>query len=109
LVRRRSWVRFPPWAHTTLGSTTLGSSLLLPSWSRVAVRQFVHRLSPTQINHLLAIGPERLQAADRLALSIPVYVGDSVQWGQARDLLSANMLSIPTALAYRFMTEAYRA
>jgi hypothetical protein len=59
----------------------------------------VHPVAVTlaRITYLLAIGPERLQASDRPALAIPVYLGDSVQWGQARDLLSANTLSVPTA------------
>jgi SAM-dependent methyltransferase len=58
----------------------------------------VHPVAVTlaRITYLLAIGSERLQAPDRPALAIPVYLGDSVQWGQARDLLSANTLSVPT-------------
>ena len=59
----------------------------------------VHPVAVTlaRITYLLAIGSERLQATDRPPFSVPVYLGDSVQWGQTRDLLSASMLTVPTA------------
>jgi SAM-dependent methyltransferase len=51
----------------------------------------VHPVAVTlaRVTYLLAIGLERLQASDRPAFSVPVYLGDSVQWGQQRDLLSS--------------------
>ncbi|MBM4397899.1 MAG: N-6 DNA methylase, partial [Deltaproteobacteria bacterium] len=49
-----------------------------------------------RVTYLLAIGPERLQDERRPALSVPVYLGDSIQWGQERTLFSANELVIPT-------------
>jgi SAM-dependent methyltransferase len=49
-----------------------------------------------RVTYLLAIGMERLQAPDRPAFTVPVYLGDSVQWGQERTLFSADALNIPT-------------
>ncbi|MGW3755141.1 N-6 DNA methylase [Streptomyces sp. NPDC005134] len=58
----------------------------------------VHPVAVTlaRVTYLLAIGMERLQAEDRPAFSVPVYLGDSVQWGQERTLLSAEGLTVPT-------------
>jgi hypothetical protein len=39
---------------------------------------------------------ERLQADDRPAFSVPVYLGDSVQWGQEQTLLTSEGLTVPT-------------
>lgn len=49
----------------------------------------VHPVAVTlaRVTYLLAIGRERLLAEDRGALSVPVYLGDSLQWEQHRDLL----------------------
>ncbi|MGC4815899.1 N-6 DNA methylase [Micromonospora sp. DT63] len=48
----------------------------------------VHPVSVTlaRVTYLLAIGNERLSAKDRGPISIPVYLGDSLQWEQRRDL-----------------------
>jgi SAM-dependent methyltransferase len=58
----------------------------------------VHPVAVTfaRVTYLLAIGMDRLQAADRPAFAVPVYLGDSVQWGQERTLFSADALSVPT-------------
>ena len=58
----------------------------------------IHPVAVTfaRVTYLLAIGSERLQAEDRPSLSIPVYLGDSIQWGQERTLFSSNALVIPT-------------
>ncbi|HEX6500176.1 MAG TPA: N-6 DNA methylase [Micromonosporaceae bacterium] len=49
----------------------------------------VHPVAVTlaRVTYLLAIGRERLAAPDRGPISVPVYLGDSVQWEQRRDLL----------------------
>ncbi|GAQ67135.1 N-6 DNA methylase [Streptomyces scabiei] len=39
-----------------------------------------------RVTYLLAIGTQRLRAEDRGAISVPVYLGDSLQWEQRRDL-----------------------
>lgn len=59
----------------------------------------VHPVAVTfaRVTYLLAIGMERLQADDRPAFSVPVYLGDSVQWGQQHTLLAADdMLTVAT-------------
>lgn len=59
----------------------------------------IHPVAVTlaRVTYLLALGTERVQASDRPPLSIPVYLGDSIQWEQRDDLLSASGLSISTA------------
>lgn len=49
----------------------------------------VHPVAVTlaRVTYLLAIGHERLNAPDRGPISIPVYLGDSIQWEQRTDLL----------------------
>lgn len=49
-----------------------------------------------RVTYLLAIGVERLQASDRPALSIPIYLGDSMQWGQEESLFTTEALTVPT-------------
>lgn len=58
----------------------------------------VHPVAVTlaRVTYLLAIGVDRLAADDRPAFSVPVYLGDSVQWGQDNDLLSHNALRVAT-------------
>jgi SAM-dependent methyltransferase len=50
-----------------------------------------------RVTYLLAIGASRLQADDRPGFSVPVYLGDSLRWGQELTLWSYGGLSIPTA------------
>jgi SAM-dependent methyltransferase len=59
----------------------------------------VHPVAVTlaRVTYLLAIGMDRLRARDRPAFSVPVYLGDSVQWGQQQTLLTAEGLTVPTA------------
>ncbi|GAB3271910.1 Eco57I restriction-modification methylase domain-containing protein [Kineosporia babensis] len=49
----------------------------------------VHPVAVTlaRVTYLLAIGQDRLNAIDRPAFSIPIYLGDSLQWEQKADLL----------------------
>ena len=58
----------------------------------------IHPVAVTfaRVTYLLGIGPERLRAADRPPLSIPVYLGDSIQWGQERTLFTSDAIVIPT-------------
>ncbi len=58
----------------------------------------VHPVAVTlaRVTYLLAIGRDRLAAADRPAFTVPVYLGDSVQWGQNADLLDSDALVVPT-------------
>ncbi|WP_166804939.1 N-6 DNA methylase [Cryobacterium sp. Sr8] len=45
-----------------------------------------------RVTYLLAIGRERL--ADRETLTIPVYLGDSMQWGRVADTLASGNIAI---------------
>lgn len=56
----------------------------------------VHPVAVTlaRVTYLLAIGLDRLQ--DRGEISIPVNIGDSLQWGQDRDLLTDGGLVVYT-------------
>ncbi len=58
----------------------------------------VHPVAVTlaRVTYLLAIGTERLSAPDRGRLRIPVYLGDTVQWGQRDDLFSSETLNVST-------------
>lgn len=49
-----------------------------------------------RVTYLLAIGKERLVDGTRGPISVPVYLGDSVQWAQKVDLFSADQLLIQT-------------
>lgn len=48
-----------------------------------------------RVTYLLAIGRERLNA-QRGALSVPIYLGDSLGWDQRDDLLTVDYVVIPT-------------
>lgn len=58
----------------------------------------VHPVAVTlaRVTYLLAIGRTRLQAEDRPGFSVPVYLGDSVQWGQDSSLVNTDALIVPT-------------
>jgi SAM-dependent methyltransferase len=57
----------------------------------------IHPVAVTfaRVTYLLAIGTSRLASPDRPALAIPVYLGDSIQWGQEQTLFTANALVVP--------------
>lgn len=50
----------------------------------------IHPVAVTlaRVTYLLAIGPDRLQHPDRPEITVPIYLGDSLQWEQNRDLFS---------------------
>ena len=58
----------------------------------------VHPVAVTlaRVTYLLALGRDRLVAGDRPAFTVPVYLGDSVQWGQNPNLLDSDALVVPT-------------
>ncbi|RBY92681.1 N-6 DNA methylase [Blastococcus sp. TF02A-30] len=59
----------------------------------------IHPVAVTlaRVTYLLAIGSDRLSAPDRPAFSVPVYLGDSLQWEQNKDLFrSDDHVSIST-------------
>ncbi len=60
------------------------------SVTRHVIGMDIHPVSVTlaRVTYLLAITSTRLQAADRPEISVPVYLGDSLQWEQNRDLFT---------------------
>lgn len=58
----------------------------------------VHPVAVTlaRVTYLLAIGSERLSAPDRRPLRVPVFLGDSVQWGQRGDIFDSETLNVST-------------
>lgn len=68
--------------------------------TRHVVGMDVHPVAVTlaRVTYLLAIGIERINSADRGPLTIPIYLGDSIQWEQNRDLFGgADRVTITTA------------
>lgn len=60
----------------------------------------IHPVAVTlaRVTYLLAIGTERLQHKDRGRISIPVFLGDSLQWEQQADLFSsADAVTVETS------------
>lgn len=59
----------------------------------------IHPVAVTlaRVTYLLAIGPDRLRHLERPAMSVPIYLGDSLQWEQNRDLFTRDdAISIAT-------------
>jgi SAM-dependent methyltransferase len=84
-----------------------GSTALIGLTEKV-IGMDIHPVAVTfaRVTYLLAIGAERLASSDRPALSIPVYLGDSIQWGQEQTLFTANALVVPaTDTGQLFATE----
>jgi hypothetical protein len=59
----------------------------------------VHPVSVTlaRVTYLLAIGTERLSDESRRPLSVPVYLGDSIQWDQHTGVLSQGEVRVATS------------
>lgn len=60
----------------------------------------IHPVAVTlaRVTYLLAIGRQRLLAADRPEITIPVYLGDALQWEQDANLFSReNAITVSTA------------
>jgi len=76
----------------------MGIGEILTGVTQKVVGMDVHPVAVTlaRITYLLAIGPERLAHDDRPGFSVPVYLGDSMQWGQQNTLMNTDALSVPT-------------
>jgi hypothetical protein len=61
-----------------------------------------------RVTYLLAIGRERLLAPDRGAITVPAYLGDSVQWNQRLDLLTEGHLVVPTGSGEQLFDAEFR-
>lgn len=79
----------------------------LPALTQRVIGMDIHPVAVTfaRVTYLLAIGPNRLQAEDRPPISVPVYLGDSIQWGQERTLFASDALVIPTVGGELFARE----
>jgi len=58
----------------------------------------VHPVAVTlaRVTYLLALGRENIKSPTRRDLTIPVYLGDSLQWRQETDLFSSNAVRVRT-------------
>jgi hypothetical protein len=83
--------------HAAAAAGTANADAILGAVSHVAGVD-VHPVAVTfaRVTYLLAIGMDRLRASDRPPIAIPVYLGDSVQWGRGETLMQAEGLSIAT-------------
>lgn len=61
-----------------------------------------------RVTYLLALGRERLTSPDRGRLSVPIYLGDSLGWHQEHDILSVDMLVIPTDVGDQLLSHPLR-
>jgi hypothetical protein len=61
-----------------------------------------------RVTYLLAIGRERLTDASRGPITVPVYLGDSIQWTQRTDLFSEGQLLIPTGAGDQLFEDELR-
>jgi SAM-dependent methyltransferase len=61
-----------------------------------------------RVTYLLAIGKDRLIDPSRGPITVPVYLGDSVQWTQRIDLFSEGKLVIPTGTGGQLFTDELR-
>jgi SAM-dependent methyltransferase len=59
----------------------------------------VHPVAVTlaRVTYLLAMGMQRIQADDRPALAVPVYLGDALRWGDESHLLTYAGLDVSTS------------
>lgn len=70
----------------------------------------IHPVAVTlaRVTYLLALGTERLRRPDRPAITIPVFLGDSMQWGASEDIFGHDMLTIPTSSGMTLIPEELR-
>ena len=87
---------------------TLAESMSLVSSRVMGIDLHPVAVALARVTYLLALGRERLTAPDRGTLSVPVYLGDSLGWQQADDILSVDMLVIPTEVGDQLFSEPLR-
>jgi SAM-dependent methyltransferase len=61
-----------------------------------------------RVTYLLAIGRDRLTDSSRGPITVPVYLGDSVQWTQRADLFSEGQLLISTGTGGQLFEDELR-
>jgi hypothetical protein len=65
-------------------------------------------VSLARVTYLLAIGRERLVDSTRGPITVPVYLGDSVQWTQKADLFSEGHLLVSTGFGEQLFEDELR-
>lgn len=65
-------------------------------------------VSLARVTYLLAIGRERLIDSTRGPITVPVYLGDSIQWTQRADLFSEGHLLISTGFGEQIFEDELR-
>lgn len=65
-------------------------------------------VSLARVTYLLAIGRDRLTDERRGSITVPVYLGDSVQWTQRVDLFSEGHLLISAGVGNRILEDELR-
>ena len=61
-----------------------------------------------RVTYLLAIGRDRLTSPERGPITVPVYLGDSLQWSQRTDLFTQGFLVIPTGTGNQLFEQELR-
>lgn len=84
-----------------LSAATTAGQPLAPALASLTDRVIGVDLHPVavalaRVTYLLAIGRDRLVDPGRGPITVPVYLGDSLQWQQRLDLLTEGHLVIPT-------------
>jgi len=65
-------------------------------------------VSLARVTYLLAIGRDRLQNPTRRPITVPVYLGDSIQWTQRADLFTDGHLLISTGTGNQIFEDELR-
>jgi SAM-dependent methyltransferase len=70
----------------------------------------VHPVAVTlaRVTYLLAIGTERLRHHERPPITVPVFLGDTIQWNLPEDMFSFEMLVVPTTDQRSLLPEELR-
>ena len=87
---------------------TLAESMGLVSSRVMGIDLHPVAVALARVTYLLALGRDRLTTEGRGTLSVPVYLGDSLGWQQSDDILSVDMLVIPTEVGDQFFSEPLR-
>ncbi|CAB4932783.1 unannotated protein [freshwater metagenome] len=86
----------------------LGEAMRLVSSRVMGIDLHPVAVALARVTYLLALGRERLTSPDRGSLSVPIYLGDSLGWDQDEDILSVDMLVIPTDVGDQFFSHPLR-
>ncbi|MGE0769467.1 MAG: N-6 DNA methylase, partial [Hyphomicrobiaceae bacterium] len=70
----------------------------------------IHPVAVTlaRVTYLLAIGHERLRHPERPSITVPVFLGDTIQWNLPEDMFSFEMLVVPTTDQRSLLPEELR-